>query len=37
MFNSIVYAEYTITAYFKKISLWEECLPNLAHQGMIYL
>lgn len=35
--DSINYAKYTIMAYFIKISLCKECLPNLARQGMIYL
>jgi len=36
-FDSIDYAKYTIMAYFRKINLCEECLPNRASQGMIYL
>lgn len=36
-FDSIDYAKYTIMAYFRKISICEECLPNVARQGMIYL
>lgn len=34
--DSIDYAKYGIIAYFRKISLYKECLPNLARQGMIY-
>ncbi|MEH1840943.1 MAG: hypothetical protein V7L20_19830 [Nostoc sp.] len=36
-FDSIDYAKYTIMADFRKISLGEECLPNVARQGMMYL
>ncbi len=37
IFHSIDYAKYTIMAYFRKISLCEECLTDVARQGMIYL
>jgi hypothetical protein len=36
-FDGIDYGKYTIMAYFIKISLCEECLPNIVSQGMIYL